>query len=79
MEELPPGWTLERLPALRRRCALGIAALDRVLGGERWRCRRPASIADVYVLAEEASAVLRDRHTPPQNSILYAILYGLLL
>ena len=61
VEELPAGWTPERVPALRRRCALGIAALDRVLGGERWRCRRPNSLADVYVLAEEASAALRDR------------------
>ena len=61
VEELPPGWTPERVPALRRRCALGIAALDRVLGGERWRCRRPNTLADVYVLAEEASAALRGR------------------
>jgi hypothetical protein len=62
MEELPAWWTPERVPALRRRCALGIAALDRVLGGEWWRCRRPASLADVYVLAEEASAAPRDRN-----------------
>ena len=61
MEELPVGWTPERVPALRRSCALGLATLDRVLGGERWRCRRPASLADVDVLAEEASAALRDR------------------
>ena len=61
VEELPAGWTPERVPALRRRCALGIATLDRVLGGERWRCRRPNTLADVYVLAEEASAALRDR------------------
>jgi hypothetical protein len=70
LEELPPkaGWTPERVPSLRRRCALGITALDRALGGERWRQARPSSIAAVYVLAEEAAAALRARPPAGQGS-----------
>ena len=47
--------------ALMWRCAQGLKKLDSVLGGEKWRARRPRRMADVHMLAEEAVAALRGR------------------
>ena len=46
-------------PALMWRCAQGLKKLDSVLGGEKWRARRPRRMADVHMLAKEAVAALR--------------------
>ena len=49
MEALPPQveWSLDRQVGLMRRCALGLEALDKVLGGERWRHDRPKTMGTV--------------------------------
>ena len=60
VEALPPQaeWSLDRQAGLMRRCALGLEALDKALGGERWRRDRPKTMGAVYVLAEDAVAML---------------------
>ena len=62
-EPLPEeaAWTDDLRPALMWRCAQGLKKLDSVLGGEKWRARRPRRMADVHMLAEEAVAALRGR------------------
>ena len=66
LEELPDAsaWSAERRPALLRRCALGIARIDKRMGSGKWREERPRRMADVFVLAEEVLAQAREGGSP---------------